>query len=187
MLALQKLKAGGRDKQALNSAPDPVNLDPIHFRRVFHLPLWRPHTTPQPLCRALQALASHSQSLSRPEHRVLANVQRASRRLTQKTISRLVGSSGVAWYAYNASGYCERALTGSQQPKRSILKQSNFAGEDGSTNNTTLHVAPHGATDEFTFNMTRASSAGLDRRVSFAPNAHVRYVCGSHSCILFRP
>lgn len=105
---------------------------------------------------------------------MLANVQRVSRRLTQKTISRLVGGLGVVWYAYNASSYCERALTGSQQPKRSILKQSNLTGEDGSTNNTALHMASHGVPDEFTLNMTRASSAGLDRRVSFAPNAHVR-------------
>src|SRR5258706_5415589 len=65
---------------------------------------------PQTLSHAHQALASHSQSLSRPVHRVLTNIQRASRRLTQKAISRLVGNLGVVWYFRNSCKFC-RGIT----------------------------------------------------------------------------
>ena len=64
-------------------------------------------------------------------------------------------------------------------PKKSILKQSNAANITGPLHGYTtsqLEFQQRQGSEEPTQNLTRLSNFNGDRRVSFAPNAHVRYV-----------
>ncbi|KAG8806398.1 hypothetical protein FRC19_007273 [Serendipita sp. 401] len=60
-------------------------------------------------------------------------------------------------------------------PKKSILKGSNAANAAGTTSSQ-LDLQIHNPLEDITANFTKSSIFNPERRVSFAPNAHVRYV-----------
>ncbi|PVG03274.1 hypothetical protein CPB86DRAFT_779615 [Serendipita vermifera] len=63
-------------------------------------------------------------------------------------------------------------------PKKSILKQSNFGNAPPTLQELTMPQSDYRPPqlDEMTFNFTRTSAFNPERRVSFAPNAHVRLI-----------
>ncbi|KAG8764869.1 hypothetical protein FRC16_008243, partial [Serendipita sp. 398] len=62
-----------------------------------------------------------------------------------------------------------------QVPKKSILKGSNAANAAGTTSSQ-LDLQIHNPLEDITANFTKSSIFNPERRVSFAPNAHVRLI-----------